>query len=149
MKTRTLKKSCILPSTQENIFNKLQSIKTLQYIAFPYATFSPVDVPDNLEWKAGQVFTFQLKMMGLVPFGLHEIRVSLFDENSYEIYTNENNPHVPIWNHRISLEAIADNLVRYTDEVEINAGWKTIFVYLWAKCFYAHRQRKWKKLLNR
>lgn len=37
----------------------------------------------------------------------------------------------------------------YTDEVEIGAGWKTPFVYLWAKAFYSHRQKKWIKLLNK
>ena len=29
------------------------------------------------------------------------------------------------------------------------AGWKTLLVYLWANCFYAHRQRKWKRLLKK
>lgn len=30
----------------------------------------------------------------------------------------------------------------------IHAGWKTVFVWLWAKMFYAHRQRKWIRLLG-
>ena len=36
-----------------------------------------------------------------------------------------------------------------TDRVEIHAGWKTVFVWLWANAFYAHRQRKWIRLLKR
>ena len=36
-----------------------------------------------------------------------------------------------------------------TFEVEIGAGWKTAAIWLWVKAFYAHRQRKWIKLLNR
>ncbi len=36
----------------------------------------------------------------------------------------------------------------YTDRVEIRAGWKTAFIWLWANAFYAHRQRKWVRLLN-
>ena len=35
---------------------------------------------------------------------------------------------------------------RDTDEVEIQAGWKTVFIWLWARAFYTHRQRKWIKL---
>ena len=31
----------------------------------------------------------------------------------------------------------------------IDAGWKTIFVWMWANCFYTHRQKKWIKLLSR
>ena len=34
------------------------------------------------------------------------------------------------------------------DRVEIHAGWKTFFVWLWAEAFYAHRQKKWIRLLR-
>ena len=37
---------------------------------------------------------------------------------------------------------------KYTDKVEILAGWKTPFIWLWANAFYAHRQRKWITLLK-
>ena len=36
----------------------------------------------------------------------------------------------------------------YSDQVEIGAGWKTFIVWLWANCFYKHRQRKWLKLIK-
>ena len=63
------------------------------------------------------------------------------------IYTYESNKHVPVWNHEIILEKIDENTTKYADVVEIDAGWKTVFVCMWAKCFYGHRQRKWKRLL--
>ena len=65
------------------------------------------------------------------------------------IFTNETNTHVPVWNHEIVLESVDENNTKYTDIVAIEAGWKTVFVYLWAICFYTHRQRKWKKLLEK
>lgn len=34
------------------------------------------------------------------------------------------------------------NGTKYTDIVDIDAGWKTVFVYLWAVCFYSHRQKE-------
>ena len=52
-------------------------------------------------------------------------------------------------NHRIVLKEVSENQCLYSDIVEIGAGWKTIFIYLWAKCFYAHRQRKWVRLLKK
>jgi hypothetical protein len=57
-----------------------------------------------------------------------------FSETAHEIYTNEVNTHVPIWNHRIYLKPIDKETTEYTDEVEIYAGWKTAFVYIWQKC---------------
>ena len=65
------------------------------------------------------------------------------------IYTHEGNEHVPTWNHEIILEELQGNRCRYTDKVDIDAGWKTIFVWMWANCFYTHRQKKWIKLLSR
>ena len=64
------------------------------------------------------------------------------------ISSREENEHVPVWNHEIMLMKLDGSRTEYTDRVEIKAGWKTIFIWLWAKAFYAHRQRKWVKLLR-
>ena len=46
------------------------------------------------------------------------------------------------------MEPAGRGRTRYTDQVEIRAGWKTPFVWLWANAFYAHRQKKWIRLLK-
>jgi len=38
--------------------------------------------------------------------------------------------------------------VSYTDEIEIQAGWLTPGIWLFAQLFYRHRQRRWKALLR-
>ena len=40
------------------------------------------------------------------------------------ILTSETNKHVAVWNHEITLEKLDENTTRYTDIVEIDAGWK-------------------------
>ena len=75
----------------------------------------------------------------------HTIRIERFDEN--EIQSRESNEHIQVWDHRITLKDLGGQ-TEYTDEVDIRAGWRTFFVWLWAKAFYAHRQRKWIKLLE-
>ncbi|MEA4971037.1 MAG: hypothetical protein VB051_11045 [Candidatus Pelethousia sp.] len=149
VKSKTIIRSSLFPAPESEVFARLKALKTLQYIAAPYATFAPVVGNDSLVWRAGEVFAFRFKLFGFLPFGIHTIRVLEFGEGVHGIYTNESNPHVPTWNHRIMLEAIDEATTRYTDEVEIQAGWKTPLVCLWAKCFYAHRQRKWRKLLQK
>lgn len=139
-------KTSIFPVPQQVVFRKLQELQTLQYIAKPYATFTPVDGKSDLIWEENAVFSFQFKLFGFIPLGTHTIHVHSFSEDK-GIYTHEHNPHVPVWDHRIVLEPLAPDKTRYTDEVEIGAGWKTPFIYLWAKAFYAHRQRKWLWLL--
>lgn len=143
----TVKKTYVFPGSQRNIFAILQRFDTLAYIAKPYATFKSIDGQVELVWKVGRSFSFDFKMFGFIPLGVHVINVREF--NLDNIYTNESNPFCPIWNHRIILKEIIDDKTEYTDEVEIGAGWKTPFVYLWAKAFYSHRQKKWIKLLNK
>lgn len=144
----TVKKSSVFPAAKDEIFRRLQKLKTLQYIAHPYATFKSVDDTEELTWQEDSAFAFHFKLFALIPFGVHTIKVIQFDIEK-GIYTQEGNKHVPVWNHKIILEKIDENTTKYTDIVEIQAGWKTIFVYLWANSFYAHRQRKWKRLLKR
>lgn len=144
----TVKKSSVFPAAKDEIFRRLQKLKTLQLIAHPYATFKSVDDTEELTWQEDSAFAFHFKLFALIPFGVHTIKVIQFDIEK-GIYTQEGNKHVPVWNHKIILEKIDENTTKYTDIVEIQAGWKTLFVYLWANCFYAHRQRKWKRLLKR
>lgn len=149
MKCMTITKTSIFPASKTIIWRKLTSMKTLQYIAYPYATFNPLNCDDNVKWQAGESYEFDFRLFGVIPFGIHKINVINFDIAQNELYTQEYNKHVPVWNHRIHLKKVDKNRTRYTDEVEIYAGWKTPFVCLWAKMFYAHRQKKWIRMLNK
>lgn len=138
-------KTSVFPAGRERIFRELKQLKTLQYIAAPYAAFAPVEDTAGI-WEAGAVSAYRLKLFGLIPFGTHTIRILRFDPDG--ISSREGNPHVPVWNHDITLRPLDSGHTEYTDRVEIQAGWKTVFVWLWANAFYAHRQRRWIRLLK-
>lgn len=147
MKTKIITKTSIFPASGTQLFKKLQKLSTLQHIAFPYASFEPVNGQNDLIWRGGESFDFEFRLFCFIPFGIHKISVIDFDVKR-GIFTKEGNRFVPIWNHRIIIEPLSDHSVRYTDEVEIGTGLKTPFVCLWAKLFYAHRQKRWIKLLK-
>lgn len=149
MRTMIVKKTSIFSGSMQKIFMLLKELSTLQYIASPYASFKPIYNNKNLVWKENSIFKFDFKLFSLIPLGVHTIRVIKFDGDNYEIYTNESNAFVPVWNHRIILKDKGNEITEYTDEVEIDAGWKTPIVYLWARIFYSHRQKKWIRLLNK
>ena len=134
-----VQKTSVFPAPQDVIFQKLQRPETLQTIAKPYAVFEPVDSAAAV-WTAGSTSSYRLRLFGFIPFGTHTIRILRFDPE--KISSREGNRHVPVWNHDILLVPADENHTEYTDRVEIRAGWKTIFIWLWAKAFYAHRQRK-------
>jgi hypothetical protein len=142
----TVRVSSYLPSDADNIWEKLQRIKTLQFIAAPFASFKVVS-SGSMVWKPGETSEFRLKIFGILPMGVHTISIVEFNKDTLSVYTNERNKSVPVWNHRIILKQESANRTHYTDEVKIHAGWKTPFIYLWSKAFYKHRQKKWKKLL--
>lgn len=148
MKRKMVIKTSLFPASKEVIFNRLKELKTLQYVAAPLATFSPLNGDESMVWKENHDFVFRFKLFGFLPLGVHKIRVIEFDETSYEIYTNETNTHVQVWNHRIILKSTEAGKTQYTDEVEIYAGRKTPLVYFWAKYFYKHRQKRWITLLQ-
>ncbi len=146
-KRRIIKLTSIFPAPKHLVFELLQEFKTLSKIAYPYITFTPMNDSEDLLWKEGNTFIFKTKLFGFIPFGTHTIHVVEFNKDK-RIYTNESNTYVPIWNHEIILKNVNNTQTKYTDIVEIYAGWKTYFVYIWAKLFYVHRQKKWIKLIH-
>ena len=145
MMSMIVQKTSVFPAPREEVFEKLQKLETLQYIARPYATFEPVGETVST-WTVGSTSSYRFRLFGIILFGTHTINIVRFDPDG--ISSREGNEHVPVWNHDIKLEILDDARTRYTDRVEIKAGWKTPFVWLWANAFYAHRQRKWIRLLE-
>lgn len=140
-----VQKTSVFPAPKETVFSMVQQLETLQYIAKPYATFEPVGEVSNV-WTVGSTSSYRFRLFGFIPFGTHTIRIIRFDPDG--VSSREGNEHVPVWNHDISLETTDSDHTRYTDRVEIQAGWKTIFVWFWANAFYAHRQRRWVRILK-
>lgn len=149
MSTRVVTVTSVFPAPPEEIWKRLVNVGTLQYIASPYATFAPVDPAEGTTWKEGAAFRFRLRIFGIIPLGVHTVRVEKFDKNRLTIQTAEGNKAVPVWNHRIVLDPINASSTRYTDEVELSAGRMTGLVHLWSRSFYRHRQKKWLRLLSK
>ena len=81
-----------------------------------------------------------------IPIGKHTINIIKIDKEAREIVSNEYNKRVTIWNHYIQMEKITENVTRYTDSVELYAGYLTPLVAWWNLKFYKHRQKKWQKI---
>ena len=140
-----VKKSSVFPASRDVIFEKLQKLETLQYIAEPYATFEPVGAAEPV-WTVGSTSAYRFRLFSVISFGTHKIHIVRFDPE--DVSSREGNEHVSVWNHDITMIPRDENHTEYTDQIEIRAGWKTPFIWLWANAFYAHRQRKWIRLLK-
>ena len=141
-----VQKTSVFPAGRNAVFQKLQKLETLQYIARPFASFEPVSHGAHI-WTVGSTSSYRFRLFGLIPFGTHTIHIVRFDPDG--VSSREGNEHVPVWNHDIRLIEKDENHTQYTDRVEIHAGWKAAVIWLWANAFYRHRQRKWIRLLRR
>ena len=130
----------------ENIWRKIQDIETLRDICKPKASFiSYGNIPPV--WKEGETFYFKMFLHRFIPIGKHTINIIKIDKEARKIVLNEYNKRVTIWNHYIQMEKIAENVTRYTESIELHAGYLTQFAAWWALKFYKHRQKKWQEII--
>jgi hypothetical protein len=146
---KTIRISAIFPAGADAIWPLLSSVETLRYIAAPFAAFKQIDGKKTDNWREGMTVGFRLRIFGVLPLGIHKIRIEMFDRRSFTVQSVEGNKMVPLWNHKITLEPKSADNALYTDEVEIGAGLLTPFVCLWARAFYRHRQKRWVRLLGK
>lgn len=116
-----VKKTSIFPAPKETVFQKLQQLETLQYIAWPYATFKPIGKAVPI-WTVGSTSAYRFRLFGLIPFGTHTIHIVRFDPDG--VSSREGNEHVPVpWlcrtDHELA-EVLHARLIR--TQTEIHGG---------------------------
>ena len=88
-----VKETSIFPAPKETVFQKLQQLEMLQYIARPYATFESVGKAVHT-WTVGSTSSYRFRLFGLIPFGTHTIHIVRFDPDG--VSSREGNEHVPV-----------------------------------------------------
>jgi hypothetical protein len=66
----------------------------------------------------------------------------------YAVRDNGYGPLIKRWDHWIEINAEGTG-TRYVDRVHIDAGVLTPLICGFARLFYAHRQRRWRRLVAR
>ncbi len=142
-----LQREIELPVSAARAFAEVCKLSLLEHIAWPLMKFEPRE-PRTFprEWQAGR-FRVGLKLFGFIPLGDQWIVISVENGSASPILRdNGYSAMIPRWDHWIFIEPTGSKKCRYIDRVDIEAGLLTPFVWLFAKCFYAHRQRRWRAL---
>lgn len=132
----------------------IQHVRTprlLEYVAAPWIRFEAVDppvLPD--EWEPGGRYLVRMKLFGVVPLGTQVIGIRAVEQRGERLLVHDlgTSALVRVWDHRIEISPAGDGRTRYCDRVRIDAGWRTPFVAWFAKRFFAHRQRRWRRLVR-
>ena len=144
-----VKISTTLNATEDEIWERLQKVSSLMYVASPILTFKPAnESPLPEKWETERMYKLKLFLFRLIPLGAHNIQLVEINRTKNRIVSKEHGKLAREWNHIIWFQKINDNKIHYTDQIEIKAGLITVVIWLFAHAFYRHRQRRWKKLLN-
>ncbi|PSP42254.1 hypothetical protein BRC68_12105 [Halobacteriales archaeon QH_6_64_20] len=142
-----LRVSTDLDCSPERVWTLTLSTAPLNRLTAPLLVFEPID-PDPLPtvWADGGRYLVRLWALGVVPLGTHRIETSVtrFDatpgERTYCLRDDGHGDLAGRWDHRMTVEEQWDGRTRYTDDVRIEAGVLTVFLWLGAHVLYRYRQ---------
>lgn len=123
----------------------------LNHIAAPLLRFTPV-APSAFPpfWQEG-AYRVRVLLAGILPLGRQWIDISYVEASagSFRMRDNGRGDLARRWDHWITIAPDGEGTCTYVDEIEIEAGPLTPFVWAFARLFYAHRQRRWRALVAR
>ncbi len=134
------------------VWEQVQRPALLEHIAWPLIRFTyrePKLPPPT--WVEGR-YRVGMWSLGFIPLGgqwvgiEHPQGTAITDRRAV-LRDNGSGTLIRKWDHWIFLEDIGGGRTRYTDRVDVGAGILTPFIWLFARVFYAHRQRKWRRLV--
>ena len=124
-----------------------ENVKTpalLEFVAKGMIKFKSVNGGFPKQWEVGQIYGFESRVFGIIPFGgIHYLFVEKIDDSNYMLSTKEWDSRVKVWNHLITIRKLDDGKIYYEDSITIYAGIMTGFITSFAKRFYKHRQKRW------
>jgi len=134
------------------VWQQLHRPALLEHIAWPVLSFSfrDSDQPSST-WEEGRYYA-HLRSFGFIPLGGQWVGIEYPEGSSVSggkavLRDNGSGTLISKWDHWIFLEDTGDGLTRYTDRLDVEAGLLTPFIWLFARVFYGHRQRRWRRLV--
>ncbi len=122
----------------------------LQRDAFLYISRGMLGFRGAEEWPQvfheGQMIEAKLMFFNVVPGWKHKVRIIRVDHEHMELVSQEKGGVVRRWNHRKWVEEESELSCLYIDEIDIDAGLLTFFIWAYAHLFYRYRQRRMRQL---
>lgn len=146
---KTIEMKTVLPAETAVVWDHVLQPRLMCFVAKGMLTFQPIEPKEFPErWSAGR-FRVRKRLYGLLPIGWQEISIEFLPDQGRMQRMRENGRGwlIPTWDHTIVVEPVEGG-TRYVDLVKIEAGVLTPLVVAFARRFFAHRQRRWHKLVE-
>ena len=146
--------STTLNAPPEWVAAHLQSTAVFRHITAPLVRFAPAGgAAWPARWEPGSL-QVRMRLLGTLPMGAQTVRIAL--ESPAEpggwptLRDNGEGLLMRRWDHRITVQPLADGRTRYTDDIDVAARYlpwlMTPLSAAFAHVFFRHRQRRWRAL---
>ncbi len=137
----------VLPCSFEHAVAEVKSPRLLEFVAHPLVRFEPLQPPTFPSAWAEATYWVKLKLFGFLPLGTQAVVISYPQvATGFALRDAGYSSLIKTWDHWIFITKGKDGATHYRDEVRIEAGILTPFIWLFAQWFYRHRQRRWLSL---
>ncbi|MBI1238865.1 MAG: hypothetical protein GC199_05930 [Alphaproteobacteria bacterium] len=134
------------------VWTHVQTPALVRYVCAPRLSFENRDAGD---WPAifmDGTYRVRLRAYGWLPLGDQTIEISrpiVERVRGFEFFMLRDNGRSRLfrrWDHRIIVETDGNGHTRYTDLIDLDAGWLTTPAALFVRSLFAHRQRRLRAL---
>lgn len=144
----TIELTTHLEAPPEAVRAQIMRPELLLHVSAPLIRFVPLEpaaLPDI--WEDGE-YRVGMRLFGVLPVGWQMVGLETqpMRGDIWSVRDNGRGALIRRWDHWIEVSPDGEG-TRYTDRVTVEAGVLTPFVALFARIFYAHRQRRWRKLV--
>ena len=139
------------------VVEQLQSTAVFRHITAPLLRFTPVEGAWPERWAPGGTLVLRMALFGVLPLGRQTVRIRLeapAGPGGWPVLHDAGDGQLlRRWDHRITLAPLPGGRTLYTDSIDIEARhlpWLlTPLNAVFARWFFAHRQRRWRALARR
>ncbi|MBY4891738.1 hypothetical protein KUL25_03040 [Rhodobacteraceae bacterium N5(2021)] len=139
-----MERSITLPAPLVAVRDAMTRPGLMQAVCAPILRFRLIHPPAWPDRFGPGAYAVQVRFLGVLPPGRQVINISFppCPEGQFLMRDNGHAALIARWDHRLTAIADGTGRTRYTDRVEIEAGWKTALVAAFARALFAHRQRR-------
>jgi hypothetical protein len=146
--TTSVQLSTRLDCSPDEAWARVHTSALLLHVAAPLIRFTP---KGDARFPATSVpgeYRAWMWLFGFIPVGWQAVVISESAPQGDARFIRDNGygPLIQRWDHWITIAPGENGTTHYTDRVEISAGLLTPLIAGFARVFYAHRQRRWRRL---
>jgi hypothetical protein len=147
-----LKLQTRLNARVDDVVTHVLTSRLLMHVASPLVVFLPIrpaQLPDV--WRPGR-YLVGMKLFGVIPMGKQWINISFPNTNevrAFQMLDDGEGDLMRRWRHLITVTSTPSGQTCYADEVDVDAGWLTLPVFVWTYGYFLYRQVRWRRLMKK